>query len=105
MNVRRGAESVNSRTRSKLQCLSSAGDVLFRRPAERRDGNVSALSRDSPHRRKVTFGCDRKSGLDDVNTEVLQFLSHPDLFVEIHRAAGRLFAVAQGRVEYADSGL
>src|SRR5689334_20262650 len=105
MNVRRGAESVNSRTRSELQRLSSAGDVLFRCPAERCDCNVPALSRDSPDRCKVAFGRDRKPGFNDVNAKALELLRHPDLFVEIHRAAGRLFAVAQGRVEDADSGL
>ena len=38
-----------------------------------------------------------------IDSEVLELDRHPDLLCEIHRAAGRLFTIAQSGIEDADS--
>src|SRR5262245_29548856 len=103
MDVRGCAERVNAWTSSILQRFSGPGDVLFRGAAERGDFDFLALGRDGFDGRKVTVGSNRKAGFDDVDSEVLELVSHPDLLCQVHRAAGRLFTVAQGRIKDADS--
>ena len=96
---------MNARASSVPQRLRSASDVLFRRSAECRNFNFSAFDGDSPDCCEVTFGRDWKACFDDIDTEILKLLGYPDLLIEIHRAAGRLFAVTQGCIKDADSGL
>src|SRR5262245_45428422 len=103
MNIRRGAEGVNTRTSSILQRLGSARDVLLGGAAERGHLHVLALGGDGFDRSEVTVGSDRKAGFDDVDSEVLELVGHPDLLCQVHRAAGRLFAVTQSCIEDADS--
>src|SRR5215211_2766628 len=103
MDVGGGAESVNSWMGSVFQAFCGARDVLFRSATERSDFNFTALGRDGPDGVKVTFRSDRESGLNDVDAEILELRRHPNLLSQIHRAAGRLFAVAQGCIKDADS--
>src|SRR5215211_5231912 len=103
MNVRGGAERVNSWMSSIFQCLCGTGHVLFRSATERSDFEFPALGRDGPDIVKVTFRSDRKSGFNDIDAEILELHSHPDLLSQVHRAAGRLFAIAQGCIKDADS--
>ena len=51
---------------------------------------------------EITLRGDGKAGLDDVHAEALKLVGHSQLFVGVHAAAGRLFAVAQGGVEDQD---
>src|SRR5215216_3216500 len=88
---------------SMFQCLCGAGHVLFRSATECGNSDFPALGRDGPDGVKVAFRSDRKSGFDDIDSEVLELDSHPDLLSQIHRAAGRLFARAQGCIKDADS--
>src|SRR4051794_27016700 len=105
MNVRRRTERMDAWTSSIAQCLGSAGDVLFRRAAEGGDLDVLTLGRNGFDGGEVAFRGDRKSGFDDVDSEVLELVSHPDLLRQVHRAAGRLLTIAQSGVEDADGGL
>src|SRR5438477_9733427 len=47
----------------------------------------------------VGVGCDGEAGLDDVDTEPIELTRQPHFFVDPHREAGGLLAVAQSRVE------
>src|ERR1051325_704301 len=103
MDVGGSAESMNSWMNSVFQSLGGTDHVLFRGATERSHFNLPALGRDGPDGVKVAFRSDRKSGFDDIASEVLELHRHPDLLSQIHRAAGRLFAVAQGGIKDADS--
>src|SRR5687768_16548082 len=103
MDVGGGAERVNSWMSSIFQSFCGAGYVLYRSAAEGSHFHFSALRRDGPNGGIIAFRSDRKSGFDDVNAEVLELHRHPDLLSQVHRAAGRLFAVAQGCIKNADS--
>src|SRR5581483_914743 len=43
-----------------------------------------------------------EAGLDDVHAEALELARDRELLLDVHRASGRLLAVAQGGVEDAD---
>src|SRR6185437_7715418 len=103
MDVRGCAERVNAWTSRKLQGLGSTSDVLFGGAAERGDFDFLALGGNGFDGGEVTIRCDGKAGFDDVDAEVLELVSHPDLLRQVHRAAGRLFAIAQSGIEDADS--
>src|SRR5690349_3325748 len=98
MDVRGGTERVNTWTSSILQRLGSARDILFGGAAERGDFDYLALGGDGFDGGEVTFRSDRKAGFDDVDTEILELVSHPDLLRQVHRAAGRLFTIAQSGI-------
>src|SRR6185295_6185138 len=55
--------------------------------------------RDLGDRLEIAVGGDRESRLDDVDPELLEDRGDAHLLVEVHRCAGRLLAVPQGRVE------
>src|SRR5215212_11090905 len=105
MDVRRRAERVNTWTSSILQCLGGTSHVLLGGAAERGDFDFPALGTDGFDGREVTLGSDRKAGFDNIDSEILKLVRHPDLLCQVHRAAGRLFAVTQSGVKNADSGL
>ena len=52
----------------------------------------------------VVRGSDRKAGLDDINTEVAECSGNLKLLGDRHRAARRLLAVTQRRIENGDVG-
>ncbi len=52
-----------------------------------------------PHRLGVVLGGDREARLDDVHAENLELAGQTDLLLDSHREPGRLFTVAQRRVE------
>jgi hypothetical protein len=52
------------------------------------------------HRLEVSFRGDRETRFDDVDPERLELRRDAQLLLEVHRAARRLLAVAQGGVEY-----
>src|ERR1044071_10365450 len=103
MNVGAGAAGVDSRMDGILQSVGGAIHVLVRRTTERGNLDVPALGRNGTNRGEVTFRGDRKACFDDVDSEILKLFGHLDLLCQIHRAAGRLFAVAQGCIKDADS--
>jgi hypothetical protein len=48
---------------------------------------------------EVAIGCDRETGLDDVDTQARELVGDLELLGDVERNAGRLLAVSQGRVE------
>src|SRR5215213_1304816 len=103
MDVGGRTERVNPWVSSIFQRLGSACHVLFGGATERRHFDLPALGGDGFDGSEVTFGGNRKAGLNDIYSEVLELVGHPDLLWQVHRAAGRLFTVTQSRIEDADS--
>ena len=56
------------------------------------------------HRLGVGRRRDREAGLDDVHAERVERPGQRELGGHVHREAGRLLAVAEGRVEDDDAG-
>src|SRR6185436_19082660 len=103
MDVRRRAERVNTWTSSILKRLGSARYILFGGATKRGDFDVVTLRGDGFDGREVTVRSYWKSGFDDIDAEILELVGHPDLLRQVHRTAGRLFAVAQSGIKDADS--
>src|ERR1700680_3093253 len=91
---------MNARTSGTFE--SAPGSFNVARTAARQSGNHGAanLSRQRPHRIKIPFRCDRKSGLNDVHTQTVELVPHAYLLFAVHTATRRLLSVAQGGVEY-----
>src|SRR6202035_1401531 len=72
----------------------SARKTQYSRPGQR--------LRDTADGFKITRRRRRESSLDDIDIEPLELTRDRDLLFDIHRASGRLFAVAQRGVENPD---
>ena len=96
---RRGEENVDARVGSILDGFPCAVNVLLRRAGERGDGAVAHRLRDGLDALKVAGGGNCEAGFDNIHLQALQTLRHLDFFLQVHRAAGRLFAVAQCRIK------
>jgi hypothetical protein len=66
---------------------------------ERRNRRPPHLARDMLHRFGVGRRSDGEAGLDDVDAERVERPRERRLGEDVHGEAGRLLAVAQGRVE------
>src|SRR5205085_17642 len=97
---RAGAEEdVNALPSRRRQCLCRRRDVHTCGAGERADGRSLELARDGLDRPGITKGGGGETCLDHVDSERGQRSGEAQLFVLVHREAGRLLAVAQGRVE------
>ena len=74
-------------------------DVLVYAAGQRADGRAADGIRDGCDRSCITGRRSCKAGLDDVDLERFELLCDLNLLVEVHGTAGRLLAVAQGRVK------
>jgi hypothetical protein len=61
-----------------------------------------ALFRNRLHGLEIAFRCNGEARLDDVYAQRFQLGCNAQLFFQVHGAAGRLLAVAQGGVEDQD---
>ncbi len=75
-------------------------DVLAGGTRQAGDGTVLDDAADSADGFKIARRSDGEARFHDVYTQLFQRQRQFDLFLENHGAAGRLFAVAQGRVKY-----
>ena len=82
--------------------FGAARDVGFDRAGEAGDDGVLGARRDGRDGLEVALGGDRETGLDNVDAHRVENLGHLQLVFKIHRRAGRLFAVAERRVENDD---
>ncbi len=96
----RGEEEMQPRTRGVAYRRPGPVDVLGIAPGETGDHRALDLPGDGLDRLPVAARGHREAGLDDVDAEIGKRAGDPQLFRLRHRAAGRLLAVAQGRVEY-----
>ena len=79
--------------------IVSCFDVLVYAAGQRADGRAADGIRDGCDRSCITGRRSCKAGLDDVDLERFELLCDLNLLVEVHGTAGRLLAVAQGRVK------
>ena len=102
MDFRGRDENVNPRMRGLVDCAQRRIDILFAgaREAEH-DGFGQRLS-DPIHGLEVAGRRSGESGLDDIDVEPFELARERDLLLDVHRASGRLLAVAQRRVEDSD---
>ena len=97
---RRGAdEGVDAAARRRPDGLGRPVDVACMGPGEPADDALLDPLGDRRDRLEVTVRGDREPGLDDIDPHALEHGGDPDLLLDIHRAAGRLLPVAQGRIE------
>ena len=86
------------RTASAQRSMSFGGS-----PRQAADGGVFHPARDFRHRLEIALRGDREAGLDHIDAQRVQNIGDFQLFLESHRGAGALLAVAQGGVENEDA--
>ena len=84
--------------------LAGAFDVGGGTSGEGSNRRSLHLLRDPPHRLGIVHRRDREPGLDDVHAERFEPTRQRQLLGDAQREAGRLFAIAKGRVEDEDIG-
>jgi hypothetical protein len=100
VEVAGGDERVDAGAADALEGLGGAVQVLVLGAAEGRDGRavVDRLG-DLADRLEVVVRRDREAALDDVDPQLRELLGERDLLGDVHGEAGRLLAVAQGRIK------
>ena len=83
--------------------FGAAIDVLEGGAGETGDAGVLDAPGDRRDRLEIAVGGDREAGLDDVDAHRVEEIGDFELFLQRHRGAGRLLAVAQRRVENDDA--
>ena len=96
-------EGVDAAAFRRLQCLRRAHDVAGGGTAQAADHRSFDRARDAVHAVKIADRGDRKPGFDHIDTKIGQRLRHPQLFIDVHRKARRLFAVAERGVKNDDA--
>jgi len=99
---RGGDEGVDARAAGVPDRLPGAIDIGVGRARQASDDRAIGVACDLAHRLEIAFGGDREAGLDDVDAHRLELRGDLQLLLEVHRATGRLLAVAQGGVEDQD---
>jgi hypothetical protein len=67
-----------------FQSLGGTSYILFSGTTESSDFNVLAPGSHSPDSGKVTFRRNRKARFNDVDSEILELVCHPDLLCQVH---------------------
>ena len=83
--------------------FGAAVDVLGGGARQAANGGVLHPARDFGHRVEIALRGDREAGLDHIDAHSVQNVGDFQFFLERHRGAGALLAVAQGGVEYNDA--
>ena len=104
MNVGRGQKHVDTGTGGVFQSLPCAFDVGAAGASQAGDDWTSYDGRNRLDGFEIAIRRDGEAGLDHVHTQAVELVRHPQLFLMVHAAAGRLFSVAQSGVENRDSG-
>ena len=98
-----GQKQMNAGIDGMLHGFPGGVDVLDGGSGERGDRTVLYDRGNGLYALKVAGRGDGEAGLNDIDLQTLKAFSHLDLFFQVHRAARRLFSVAQGRVKNADA--
>src|SRR5258708_16277888 len=99
MNVGCRQKHVNAWVSGSTQSIPGTLDIGAAGPRQSGNDGPPDDRGDCPHRFEVAVGSDGKPGLNDVNAKTVKLLRKTQLFLVVHAATGRLFSVAQGRVE------
>ena len=97
-----GDEQVQARLRRRLQRARRDLDVVGQAARQHAQGGVAQFARDQRGGLAIGLRAGGETGLDDVDAEFGQRARHHQFLRGRHAAAGRLFAVAQGGIEYSD---
>ena len=89
---------------AKSERLPGAVDVAVVAAGQAADGRAGDLGGDGADGLEVALRGDREAGLDDVDAQRREGAGDLELLGHVHARAGRLLAVAQGRVEDPDAG-
>ena len=100
MEVGGGQEYVNAGKRRAFQGLPGALNVRRTGSRQACDGRPAQGCRDGLDGFEITVGRDGKPGFNDVHTHTIELACQTQLFVNVHTAARRLFAVSQSGVEH-----
>src|SRR5438045_4143796 len=103
MNVGGREDHMNPRPDRRLQRLRPAFNVMTRSPRQYRDNRTRHRRRNGLHRREVPIRSDRETGLDNVNSQLIELPPQPDFLMHVHAAARRLLAVAERRIKNSNS--
>ena len=95
-------ERVDARSPGMADCRPGTVDIGQRGAGQRRDNGGLALFRHRDDRFEIAFAGDGEAGFDDVDTKQFELRRNLQLFLQVHRAAGRLLTIAQRGVENAD---
>ncbi len=98
-----GQEGVDALAPGGLDRLGAAVDVLRRGARQAADHRVLRPLGDLVDGGEIAFRGDRETGLDDIDTHIVQQFGDLELFLVGHGGAGALLAVAQGGVENNDA--
>src|SRR5205814_8582177 len=104
VDVARRDEGVDARALRVADGVPGRLDVLLAGPRQPADDRALDFARDRLHGLEVAGRGDREAGLDDVRAQPRELVRDLDLLHAVERDAGRLLAVAQGRVEDSYSG-
>ena len=102
VDVAGGDEGVDARIGGPFQGLSAALDVGRAGAGQAADLEPADLAGDGAHGLEVALAGDGEARLQDVHAQALELAGQRQLLGQVHAAAGRLLAVAQGGVEDAD---
>jgi hypothetical protein len=99
MNVTGGKKSMDAGTSGSLESLGGDINIIADTAGEGGDAGFAHLVGDALNGFKITGRGDRKTGLDEIDSEALELAGDGELFLGVHAAAGRLFTIAQGGVK------
>ena len=99
VNLAGGDEGVDARLSGVGQRLGGALHVQRAAARQRRHPGLRELAADGIHGLEIAFRGDGKARFQNVHAQLHQLPRHAQLLRNRHAAAGRLFAVAQRRVE------
>ena len=102
VDVRRRDERVDPRSLGVAYGSGSSLHIGRLSPRESSDDRAVHLARDRRDGLEVAGRGDREAGLDDVDVQAGELVGDLELLGGVQRDAGRLLAVAQGRVEDPD---
>src|ERR1035437_7385485 len=102
MDVRAGEKNVDARLGCRLQRAGCGNKVFFLSARQGTDARSLHFLGHLPDRGKVALGRDGKARFNDIDSKRFQLLGQSNFLCHVHTAAGRLFSVAEGRIEEKD---
>src|ERR1700733_8936061 len=93
---------MNARPRRELDSRPGAIDISRACASETRDDGTPNRRSNSPHSFEVTVGSDRESGFNNIDAKAVELPCEPQLFLNIHAATRRLFAITKRGVKNSD---
>src|SRR6185369_1407453 len=99
MDVAGREENVDAGFVGVFEGFGAPVDVFFYRPRQPGNGWRAYLRRYAAYGFEIAFRSDRETGFQNVDIETFQLARHLQLVFDIHAESGRLFTVAQCRIE------